>query len=77
MQLSLIENQINKAFLMLQIREEPFTVQDIFNSYSGKTMKKDMGIVDVSDIHNERIEKLIGKEIVLVTYENTSSPEGI
>ncbi len=76
MQLSLIENQINKAFLMLQIREDPFTVQDIFNTYSGKTMKKDMGIIDVWDIHNERIEKLIGKEIVLVTYQKYLESRG-
>ena len=27
MQLSLIENKISKAFLMLQVKEEPFTVQ--------------------------------------------------
>jgi integrase/recombinase XerD len=29
MQLSLIENKISKAFLMLQVKEEPFNVQDI------------------------------------------------
>ena len=69
MQLSLIENKISKAFLMLQVREEPFTVKDVFNAYSGKTLKQDMGILEVWDLHNERIEKLIGKEIVLVTYQ--------
>jgi site-specific recombinase XerD len=28
-----------------------------------------MGIIEVYDLHNERIERLIGKEIVLVTYQ--------
>lgn len=69
MQLSLIENKISKAFLMLQVRGEPFSVQDIYNAYTGKTLKQDMGIVEIWDLHNERIEKLIGKEIVLVTYQ--------
>ncbi len=69
MQISLIENKISKAFLMLQVKDEPFTVQDIFNAYQGNTLKQDMGIVEVWDLHNDRIQKLIGKEIVLVTYQ--------
>ena len=69
MQLSLIKNKINKAFLMLQIQEEPFTVNDIFNIFIGKSLEKDMGIIEVYDLHNERIKRLIGKEIVLVTYQ--------
>ncbi len=69
MQLSLIKNKLSKAFLMLQIKEEPLSVNDIYNLYQGKTLEKDMGILEVWDLHNERIEKLIGKEIVLVTYQ--------
>ena len=34
MQLSLIENKISKAFLMLQVKDEPFTVQDIYDAYN-------------------------------------------
>jgi len=69
MQLSLIENKINKAFFMLQVKEEPFTVQDIYDVFRGKTLERNMGILEVWDLHNERIEKLVGKEIVLVTYQ--------
>ncbi|NOQ91989.1 MAG: site-specific integrase, partial [Flavobacteriaceae bacterium] len=69
MQLSLIKNKINKAFLMLQIKEEPFSVIDIYNIFKGKSLEKDMGIIEVYDLHNERMERLIGKEIVLVTYQ--------
>ena len=69
MQLSLIENKISKAFLMLQVKDEPFTVQDIYDAYKGKTLEKDMGILEIWDLHNERIQKLIGKEIVYVTHE--------
>ncbi len=69
MQLSLIKNKLSKAFLMLQIKEETFTVNDIYNTFKGKTLEKELGILEVWDLHNDRIEKLIGKEIVLVTYQ--------
>ena len=47
MQLSLIKNKLSKAFLMLQVKEEPFTVQDIYNAITGNTLKQDMGILEV------------------------------
>ncbi|MGB5323382.1 Arm DNA-binding domain-containing protein [Lutimonas sp.] len=53
MQLSLIEHKISKAFLMLQVGEEPFSVNDIYNQFKGKSLKQDMGIVEVWDLHNE------------------------
>lgn len=57
------------AFLMLQVGEEPFSVNDIYNQFKGKSLKQDMGVVEVWDLHNERIHKLIGKEIVMVIYQ--------
>jgi len=69
MQLSLIKNKLSKAFLMLQIKEEAFSVNDIYNLFQGKSLEKDMGIIEVYNLHNERIERLIGKEIVQVTYD--------
>jgi len=68
-QLSLIEHKISKAFLMLQVKDAPFSVNDIYNQFKGKSLKQDVGIVEVWDLHNERIHKLIGKEIVMVTYQ--------
>ena len=41
MQLSLIKNKLGKAFLMLQVKEVPFTVQDIYDAYKGKTLEKE------------------------------------
>jgi len=70
MQLSLIENKISKAFLMLQVGEEQFSVQDIFDAYQGKTLQQDMGIVELWDLHIERIQKLIGKEIQWLSQRN-------
>ncbi len=39
MQLSLIEHKISKAFLMLQVGEEPFSVNDIYNQFKGKSLE--------------------------------------
>ena len=53
---------------MLQVKEEPFDIADIYNQFIGKSHKKDIGVIEVYRLHNERISKLIGKEIVKATY---------
>lgn len=37
-QLSLIKNDINQAFLFLQVKEEKFDVNDIYTQYKGETL---------------------------------------
>ncbi|WP_449400517.1 Arm DNA-binding domain-containing protein [Chryseobacterium wanjuense] len=39
-QLSLIKNEINQAFLFLQVNEETFDVEDVFLQYKGKFPKR-------------------------------------
>lgn len=68
LQLSLIKNKISKAFLVLQVKEIDFDVNDIYNHYKGKPIKREMGIMEIFDLHNERMLKLVGKEIVMATY---------
>ncbi len=67
--LGLVKNKINRAFLFLQVKETEFNVTDIYDHYKGKPLKKEMGIVEIFDLHNERIFKLVGKEMLLATYE--------
>jgi integrase/recombinase XerD len=40
-QLSLIENKIRQAFLMLQIQEDRFAVNDIYTMYKGEELAKE------------------------------------
>ena len=40
-QLSLIKTKINRAFLMLQVKEERFSVNDIYSLYKGVKTQKD------------------------------------
>lgn len=66
-QLSLIKNKINQAFLFLQVNEEEFDVEDVFLQYKGNPPKKNKTILQLFQEHNDRIEKLIGKEYSIAT----------
>ncbi len=68
-QLSLIKTKINKAFLFLQVNEFDFNVQDIYTHFKGKPLKKDYGVMEVYNLHSDRIKKLIGIDIKEVTYQ--------
>ena len=66
--LSLIKNKINQAFLFLQMRGTDFDVTDLYLIYKGEKPKKEKGILEVYTEYNNKIKKLIGKDIELVTY---------
>ncbi len=58
-QLSLISQKINKAFLMLQIQELEFDVEDIYLTYKGETTKNNKSFLEVMQLHNDRMDKLV------------------
>lgn len=58
--LSLIHQQIDKAFLMLQILPNNFDVDDIYRKYKGEDSKEEITILGAYDLHNEKTKKLIG-----------------
>ena len=58
--LSLIRQQIDKAFLMLQILPNEFDVDDIYRKYRGEDSKEEITILGAYDLHNKKTEKLIG-----------------
>lgn len=68
-QLSLIKQKVNQAFLFLQVNEERFDVNDLYNQYKGKTLQKEYGVVEVYLLYLERINKLIDIELQMVTYK--------
>jgi len=68
-QLSLIRTKLNQAFLFLQVKGTAFTVDDIYIQYKGETNKKDFGVMEVYNLHSDRIKKLIGIDIKFVTYQ--------
>ncbi|WP_242092480.1 site-specific integrase [Aestuariivivens sediminicola] len=68
MQLSLIKTKLSQAFLFLQVKGSDFTVDDIYKQYKGETPKKEFGVMEVYNLHSDRIKKLIGIDIQYVTY---------
>lgn len=68
-QLSLIKQEINQAFLLLQVQQEVFDVEDIYLKYKGEDTKTEKSLLEVYVLHNERMKKLIGIEYSESTYK--------
>ena len=68
-QLSLIKQEINQAFLMLQVQQEVFDVEDIYLKYKGEDIKTEKTLLEVYTLHNERMKKLISIEYSEATYK--------
>ncbi|TDN95297.1 site-specific recombinase XerD [Salegentibacter sp. 24] len=75
-QISLIKQKLGQAFLMLQIQEEPFDVEDVYKIYSGENVKKEMGVMAVYEEHNAYYKKLIGKDIKEVSWQKFENTKG-
>lgn len=67
-ELSLIKNKINQAFLFLQVQKEQFDVEDIYLKYKGEDIKPSKTLIETFDLHNSRMEKLIGIEYTKSTF---------
>ena len=73
-ELEIIHQKIHKAYLILQVRELPFTLEDVLKEYRGETLRADLGLIQVYNEHNNYFEKLVGKDIKKVSwqkFENT------
>lgn len=68
-QLSLVKQEINQAFLFLQVNQKEFDVEDIYLQYKGKNIKSDKTFLEVFEFHNQRIKKMIGISYVESTYK--------
>ena len=68
-QLSLIKTKINKAFLMLQVKEESFTVMDVFKSFRGEKTAKEYNTIEFFNRYLEKLKKLVDIDIQLKTWK--------
>jgi len=68
-QLSLIKNNINQAFLFLQLQKVTFNVEQIYKQYAGETQNEDKTLMDALSFHNNRMKKLIGIDVAFTTWE--------
>lgn len=68
-QLSLIKTKLNKAFLLLQVKEEDFTVDDVYNLYLGKKTQNEYNVVEYYEIYLNKLKTLIGIDIKQKTWD--------
>lgn len=68
-QLSLIKSKINRAFLLLQMKELDFDVDDIYNQFIGKSTTADKTLLEAFDYHINRMQKLVGIDVKQVSVE--------
>ncbi|WP_340075825.1 site-specific integrase [Leptobacterium sp. I13] len=71
-QISLIRQKLNQAFLVLQVKGEPFTVEDVYFQYKGKTLKRELGTVEYFEQFLKKFQKLVGVEIKQATWNKFS-----
>ncbi len=67
-QLSLIKQEINQAFLFLQVQKEQFDVDDIYLKYKGENVKQAKTLMEVFTLHNTKMNALVGIEYTKSTY---------
>jgi integrase/recombinase XerD len=66
-QLSLIKQNVSQAFLLLQVKNNEFDVEDIYLQFKGEKTTKTTTLLEAFKAHNNKVEKLIGKDYVLAT----------
>ncbi|MCO7186094.1 site-specific integrase [Tenacibaculum sp. XPcli2-G] len=67
-QLSFINQKINEAFLLLQLQQNDFSVDDIYSQYKGENTRVEKTLLELYDIHNEQTKKLIGIDFKEVSW---------
>ncbi|RXP61399.1 site-specific integrase [Lutibacter sp. HS1-25] len=67
-QLSLIENKIRQAFLLLQVQENSFTIDDIYTLYKGEKIAKEHNVLEVFESYLKMLKKLISIDIKQATW---------
>lgn len=68
-QLSLIKQEINQAFIFLQLQKPDFDVEHLYRHYKGETQKEDKTLMDAFNYHNNRMRKLVGIEVSINSWE--------
>lgn len=66
--ISLISQKINQAFLILQVQNKNFDVDDIYLKYKGDNIKANKTLMELFEKHNISMKSLIGIDYANSTY---------
>ena len=67
-QLSLIKTKINKAFLLLQIQEDHFSVDDVYRLFKGVKTQKEHNVIQYFEKYLNKLKTLIDIDIKQGTW---------
>lgn len=67
-ELDLIKNEIYQVFLFLKTKRIEYSVNDVYREFKGETNKKEYGVVEIYNLHSDRLKRLVGIDIQQVTY---------
>lgn len=67
-QLDKIKSKIDRVYMILKLEEKPFTIEDIYDKFLGKEVKKSEHILSYYKLYLIKIKKLVGIEIKENTY---------
>lgn len=68
-QLSLIINKMNQAFLLLQVQESSFNVDDIYVVFKGEKLKKEYTTVEYFEVFLAQLKRLVGIGLKQATWQ--------
>ena len=74
--LTIIRQNINNAYLRLQLEEDKFEVEDISNLYFGRNGNKEDTLISYYNKYLAKIKRLIGKDIKEATYKKFQYVKG-
>ena len=67
-QLNLMKQQVNQAFLFLQVNSKNFDAGDVYLQFKGESTKENKTLLEAFILHNNRMKKLIGLEYTKSTF---------
>jgi len=75
-QLSLINQKISEAFLVLQVLPNEFDVDDVYKKFKGEDVKTEITILGACDLHNEKMKKLVGVDLNQLSWSRYVESRG-
>lgn len=63
-----IKSKLTKIFTILILQDKPFSIDDVYNLYHGKEIKRSETVLSYYNQYLEKIKQLIGIEIKETTY---------
>ncbi|WP_034893703.1 site-specific integrase [Gillisia sp. Hel_I_29] len=75
-ELEIMNQKLRKAYMLLEVKDVPFGLEDIVRLYKGESAKADIGVIQAYSEHNNYYKNLIGKDIKLISWQKFENTKG-